>query len=115
MEIVKKDEALKGSNSNVCKKIEYSFNDKDMDLCIATITGRYPDVGYCMNLKSKELIYVMEGKGILELENKKIEFSQGDSIIISPNEKYYWDSEYTVISMICTPAWSIEQYKAIKE
>ena len=44
---------------------------------------------------------------------KKIEFSEGDSILIEPNEKYYYDTEYCVISMTCTPAWLPDQHKLI--
>lgn len=88
--------------------------DKDIDLGIATIQGRYPDEGYGVNLVSKELIYVIEGKGTLNFENEKIEFSEGDSILIEPNEKYYYDTDYCKISMSCTPAWSIEQHKLVK-
>lgn len=29
---------------------------------------------------------------------------KGDSILIEPNEKYYYDTEYCKISMSCTPA-----------
>ena len=89
--------------------------DKDIDLGIAIISGRYPDDGYGVNLISKELIYVIEGSGTINFENEKIEFSEGDSILIEPNEKYYYDTEYCKISMSCTPAWSIEQHKLVKE
>ena len=113
MEIIKYDNALKGKNSDKCKTLEYSFNDKEIDLGIATINGRYPNKGYGVNLVSKELIYVIEGKGPLNFENEKIEFSKGDSILIETNEKYYYDTDYCVISMTCTPAWSPEQHKLI--
>ena len=114
MKVIKYNDALKGKNSGKCKTLEYSFMDKDIDLGIATIKGRYPDEGYGVNLISKELIYVMEGRGTLNFENEKIEFSEGDSILIEPNEKYYYDTEYCKISMSCTPAWSIEQHKLVK-
>ena len=68
MEIIKYDNALKGKNSDKCKTLEYSFNDKEIDLGIATINGRYPDKGYGVNLVSKELIYVIEGKGTLNFD-----------------------------------------------
>ncbi len=57
-----------------------ALKSKDIDLGIATISGRYPDEGYGVNLISKELIYVIEGSGTLNFENEKIEFSEGDSI-----------------------------------
>ena len=114
MKVIKNDDSLKGENSEKCKTSEYSFGDKDIDLGLATITGRYPDEGYCVNLISKELIYVMEGSGTLNFENEKVDFSKGDAILIEPNEKYYWDCDYCVVSMTCTPAWSAEQHKLVK-
>ena len=114
MQFIKKSNAVKGANSNKCETIEYSFNDKDMDLGIATITGRYPENGFCVNTISKELIYVLDGNGKLYFENNCIEFEEGDSILINSNEKYYWDSAYCIVSMTCTPAWNEEQHKLVQ-
>ena len=55
MKVIKYDNALKGKNSEKCKTLEYSFMDKDIDLGIATITGRYPDNGYGVNLSLAHL------------------------------------------------------------
>ncbi len=114
MQIIKSNNAISGMNSNKCKTLEYSFNDKDIDLGIATITGRYPEEGYCVNTVSKELIYVIDGNGNLCFDNVTVEFKKGDSILIHSNEKYYWDTTYCVVSMSCTPAWSEEQHELIQ-
>lgn len=114
MQIIKNENAIKGANSDECKTLEYSFGDKDIDLGIAIITGRYPESGYCKNLVSKELIYVLEGTGTLCFENKNVKFSVGDSILIDSNEKYYWDTTYCKVSMTCTPAWAEEQHILIQ-
>lgn len=114
MQIIKKDRAVKGTNSDKCKTLEYSFNDKDIDLGIATITGRYPESGFCVNTISKELIYIIDGNGNLYFENDSVEFEKGDSILIDSNEKFYWDSTYCIVSLSCTPAWNEEQYKIVK-
>ena len=53
MRIIKKENAVKGANRDKCKTLEYSFGDKDIDLGIAIITGRYPESGYCKNIVSK--------------------------------------------------------------
>lgn len=105
------EEAIPGKNSEKCKTLEYSFQDSDIDLGIATITGRFPDKGYCYNEISKELIYVLEGTGKIVFETKEIPFKKGDAILIDQLEKYYWESNYCLISMSCTPAWSEEQHK----
>lgn len=114
MEIIRNEEKELGQNIEICKTEEYSFKDKDIDLGVATIKGRYPDEGYCMNEISKELIYVLEGEGTLFLEDKEIAFKKGDAILINNNEKYYWTSSNCTISMTCTPAWNKNQYKIIK-
>lgn len=114
MKIIKNNEAIKGANSDKCKTIEYPFGDEEIDLGLAEITGRYPDSGYCVNLVSKELIYVIEGSGTLYFENEIVNFQKGDSILINNNEKYYWDTQYCKVSMTCTPAWSEEQHKLVQ-
>ena len=88
MQVIKYNDALKGTNDNKCKTLEYSFIDKDIDVGVATITGRYPENGYCVNSISKELIYVIEGNGLLNFEKETVEFSRGDSILINSDEKY---------------------------
>lgn len=65
MQIIKNNDAVKSANSDKCKTLEYSFNDQDIDLGIASITGRYPEEGFCVNTISKELIYVLDGNGEL--------------------------------------------------
>ena len=114
MKVIKLQDAEKGKNSEKCKTLEYSFMDKDIDLGVAVITGRYPDKSYGVNLVSKELIYVLEGSGTLHFENKEIKFSEGDSILIQPKEKYYFDTDYCKISMACTPAWSPDQHTYVE-
>lgn len=114
MKIIKSYDTKINNNSDKCEVMEYSFGDKDIDLGVAIITDRYPEKDYCVNLISKELIYVIEGSGKLYFEDKIIEFSSGDSILINEKEKYYWDSKYCKVAMICTPAFSVEQYKIVE-
>ena len=66
MKKIARNEAEPGQNSPVCKTIEYSFGDTELDLGIATITGRFPDHGYAMNEVCRELVYVLEGEGCPE-------------------------------------------------
>ena len=114
MKFIKSNDAVNGANSDKCKTLEYSFGDKDIDLGVAVITGRYPDAGYCVNLMSKELIYVLDGAGKLCFEDKMIEFQKGDGILIDKNEKYYWETEYCQVAMACTPAWTEEQHQLVQ-
>ena len=114
MKIIKSKDAILGTNTGICKTIEYSFGDKDLDLGIATLTGRYPEKGYCVNLISKELVYVLEGSGELFCEDEVVKLEQGDAILIEDNRKYYWLTKYCKVAMTCSPAWNPKQYKIIE-
>ncbi len=115
MKIVNKEQAKVFVNSKTSELLEYSLGlkDKDIDFCINTINGRYPEETYCTNLKCKELCYILEGFGTLHKKDEQISFSQGDVILIEKEEIYYWEGQCK-IAMICTPAWYKEQCKLLK-
>lgn len=115
MKLVKKENSEKVVNSNTSYLLEYSkaLNDKDLDFCINIINGRYPENGYCSNLKCKEICYILEGNGIIHKKDEKISFKQGDVILIDKEEIYFWEGNCQII-MICSPAWYKEQCKLIK-
>lgn len=62
MKKVSSSEAKKLKNSSTSQLLEYSkeLDDKEIDFCINTITGRYPNQGYCSNELCKEICYVLE-------------------------------------------------------
>lgn len=115
MKVIKKDESLRKENSSNCINNEYSFGDNDIDLCTSKITGRYPESGYCLNKISKELIYIVSGSGKIVFTDREVKYKKGDSILIYPNEKYFWDSKNSDVIITCTPAWSITQYEVVDE
>lgn len=116
MKHLKVTDTYSHKNSENCIATEYDFKDKDIDLGTAVINGRYPEDGYCVNEKCKELVFVLEGKGTLNFKNKKIEFQNNEAILIDKNEPYFWGPDTNCkVAMVCTPAWSPEQHKLIKE
>lgn len=114
MKFVKNEDSEKIINSHTSYLKEYSkkLNDKDLDFCINTISGRYPEKGYVENLKCKEICYILEGTGSINKKDEKINFKQGDVILIDKEEIYFWEGNCKII-MICTPAWYKEQCKLI--
>lgn len=114
MKIVKKEQAQILKNSDTSALLEYSItlNEKAMDFCINTITGRYPQQGYCTNEECKEICYILEGDGTINKKDETINFKQGDVIFIDNKEIYYWNGNCKII-MICSPAWYKDQCKLL--
>ena len=110
MKIVKKEDADNLKNSDTSSLLEYSIklNEKNIDLCINTITGRYPEKGYCTNKVCQEICYILEGKGSITKKDEVIDFKAGDVIFVDKNDIYFWNGECKII-MVCTPAWYKEQ------
>ena len=75
MKIVKIEQAQMLKNSDTSKLLEYSIelNDKEIDFCINTINGRYPEKGYCTNKECKEICYILEGNGKINKQNEKMQ------------------------------------------
>jgi len=100
-------------NSENCLAIEYPAGDKDINGAVIELTGRYPIKGRIVNLKCKELAYVLKGSGKIVIEDKEINLKEGDLILIEPNEKYFWDGILTLF-VSCAPAWYPEQRKEVE-
>ena len=114
MKFIKKESSEKIINSDTSYILEYSkiLNDKDLDFCINVINGRYPETGYCSNLKCKEICYILEGRGTIHEKDKEIDFNKGDVILIDKEEIYFWKGNCQII-MICSPAWYKEQCRLL--
>lgn len=114
MKIVSKEEASIFKNSDTSLLLEYSIalGREDLDLCVNTITGRYPEKGFCTNEECNEICYILEGQGSINSRNEIKTFKQGDVIFINKKDIYYWNGNCKII-MICSPAWYKEQCKLI--
>ena len=112
MKIVRQGDAEILKNCDTSSLLEYSIklNEKNIDFCINTITGRYPQKGYCTNEVCQEICYILEGSGSINKKNGVINFKQGDVIFIDKKDIYFWHGACKII-MICTPAWYKEQCK----
>ena len=108
--IIKKSERKKFSNSPVCTAYEYPFEDKDINIAFIEINGRYPDKGRIVNKVCKELVFIVKGKGKIEIDDKNILLEEGDSVFIQSNQKYFFEGNISIIAS-CHPTWYPEQHK----
>ena len=113
MEIVKKSKAKKTQSFSSTTVWEYMMKDNDINGAVAEIHGRYPDKGRVVNKESKELVFVIKGKGRLIVEGKEIRFQAGDLLLIEPGERYFWQGKMKLF-MANTPRWRSEQHKLVK-
>jgi len=65
------------------------MNDKDINGAVIELNGRYPKEGRAVNLKCKEMAYVIKGSCKLVLEGEETLLNEGDLILIKAGEKYY--------------------------
>ena len=98
------------TNSKVCTGIEYPLGDKDINATVIRLKGRYPDKGVALNIKCKEVAYVIKGSGKLTVGNKTVELKVGDVVLVDKGEKYFWEGNMELF-MPSTPAWYPEQHK----
>ncbi|MBU3965254.1 DUF861 domain-containing protein [Patescibacteria group bacterium] len=110
MKFLSKNQTKIFKNSDTCTAIEYPLDDKDINGAVIELNGRYPEKGRVVNLKCKELAYIINGSGKAVIEGKKIKFSEGDLILIEPGEKFFWEGN-AIMFISCAPAWYSEQYK----
>jgi len=113
MKIIYKNQTEIFKNSDACTAIEYPLGEKDINGAVIELKGRYPDKGRVVNLKCKELSYIVEGCGKVVVEGKEVQFNKGDLILIEPGEKYFWEGTLTMF-VPCVPAWYPEQHKEVE-
>ncbi len=113
MKFISKNQTKIFKNSNACTAIEYPLGDKDINGAVIELNGRYPKKDRVVNLKCKELAYIIKGSGRVVIEGREVKFSEGDLILIDAGEKYFWEGS-TIMFMPCTPAWYPEQYKEVE-
>ena len=113
MQIIHKNQTQKIKNSEVCTAIEYPMDNKDINGAVVEITGRYPDKGRAVNLKCREMAYVIRGSGKIAVEGKEVKLNKGDLVLFEPGEKYFWAGNLLMF-VTCTPAWYPEQHKEVE-
>jgi len=113
MQIIKKSESIKHQNSKLCDAFEYPTKDKSISGALIELRGRYPSEGFVVNEECKEMGYVIKGSGRLIVEDKEVDLSEGDLVLIDSGEKYFWDGDMTLF-MPCAPAWYPKQHKQTK-
>ena len=113
MKFISRSEARVHKNSDYCIATEYPLGDEDLDFATVQISGRYPDQGRVMNVVSKEACFILKGGGLIVVEGKEVLLDEGDLVLVTAGEKYFWEGTIT-IAVTCRPPWSSEQHKRVE-
>ena len=68
MKTVKKEQTKRFENSPTCVALEYPIGDKDINGAVIELNGRYPEMGRVVNTECKEIAYIIEGNGLIVIE-----------------------------------------------
>ena len=88
---------------------EYIMTNKDVDICVVTVSGRSPVHGKLMNQNYSCVCYCIDGKGTV----CGYPVTKGDAFNILPKEKYWFDGNFKFI-MCGTPAFDPNQNKQVE-
>ncbi|UCD04235.1 MAG: cupin domain-containing protein [Candidatus Woesearchaeota archaeon] len=110
--IVKKNSRIEHENSKKCIAYEYPMGDKDINVALIKINGRYPNEGEVTNEVVKELSFVAKGFGKVVIDKKEYTLEEGDAILILPKQKYFFEGDLELV-ISCNPAWYPEQHKQV--
>lgn len=72
---------------------EYLMKESAISGAVAEINGRYPDIGFAVNKRSKELVYIIQGTGKIHTKYEVKEFTQGDVVFIDRGELFAWEAK----------------------
>ncbi len=94
--------------------MDYPMTDTDINFAVIHIESRSPKTGYQVNMECKELLYIINGEGVLysKENNNEIKFVQGDVLVIEKGECYAFEGNFEA-AVPCTPAWTSEQHKYV--
>lgn len=111
---IPKENRIKHENSPECVAYEYPFEDKDINVAIIEVSGRYPSSGYVTNEQVKEMLFVTSGAGKVVIGFDEYELVKGDMVLINPGQEYCIDGNLELV-ISCSPAWYSEQHKNVDE
>jgi len=109
MQIVKYIECNKVSPAASTVIWEYPTNDVEISGAVAEIHGRYPEKGFAMNEKSKEIAFVLSGSGKIHTPTSAQDIDLGDEIFIDKGEQFAWSGGMTIF-MSTAPKFAAKQH-----
>ena len=109
MQHTPKRRATRHDNSLACTVWEYG-GIGTIDAADCVINGRYPETGFACNQISSMSIRSISGVDRLVTRQRTVTLAPGDVVLLPPNEPYYYEGDNLTFFMVCSPAWTPDQY-----
>ena len=91
---------------------EFELDEKAISGAVTEINGRYPEKGFAVNKKSKELAFVLSGSGYVITPTIKRPIGVGDLVFLDKKESFAWEGALTLF-MVTTPKFDPKQHRLI--
>lgn len=114
IELIKLKNTNKVANSEKCIAYEYLFGSENTSVALIEMKGRYPDKGFARNKTFEEIIFVLNGKGRITIDDKSYNLTKNDSVMLKPNKKYYYEGDMKVLTFT-SPAFKVENHEILDE
>jgi len=109
MQLVKASSSNKVAASASTTIYEYRMDNQAISGAVADIHGRYPEKGFAKNEISKELVYVLDGKGNVITPDGKQRIKRGDVVLLLNNELFAWEGNLRLF-MATAPKFDPRQH-----
>lgn len=112
MQIIKESEKRTLTPTPSVAIHEYDTHDAFVSGATAEIKGRYPETGFVVNRKIKELAFVLSGSGAILTPQGETPLAAGDLLFIDHGEVYAWQGDLHLF-MATAPTFDPAQYEEV--
>ena len=113
--IIKKSQRKKEKISRKGIVYDYPVKSKKIGFSVQELNGRIPERGKYRNKICNEMCYVIKGKGVVFINNKKINVSEEDIYFIKPNQKSFLIANKMNVLTITQPDWYKKQCEVVEK
>lgn len=113
MEICREDARSLAHTESGVTLFDYAMQDAALCGAVALIRGRYPETGFVVNRKVKEMVYVLAGRGNVETAAGPLVLAQGDVVLLDKDEAFAWGGDMDLF-IVTTPRFDVDQYERLE-
>lgn len=118
---LKRNEEIKSVQGDEDTKIKQYFHPHNtsngINYSLAQFTLEPETKSKIHKIRSSEIYYILEGNGVLEINNEKFHLCKNDSVYVPPNSEQFIKnigSSELVFLCIVEPAWKQEDEKILE-